>query len=227
MTRRITFAEEEYFHLYNRGTEKRDIFLTSEDYLRFMALLYACNTNKPVVIKLQGRTLEDVLRTQRDDNIVDIGAYCLMPNHFHLLVREKTGGGISKFMQKLITGYTMYFNKKNERTGSLFQGKFKAQHADTDRYLSYLLSYIHLNPVKLLESKWKIDGIKDKEKVENFLDGYAYSSYPDYFGTLKRGEEEIINKQCLPDYFSQEDAFERQIGDWLEYQNEFQGSTLE
>jgi putative transposase len=150
---------------------------------------------------------------------VDICAYVLMPNHFHLLLREKADGGISRFMQKLTTGYTMYFNKKNERSGALFQGRFKAKHANDDRYLSYLLAYIHLNPVKLIEPNWKKGGIGDRGKAEQYLKEYSYSSYQDYLGT-NRVAGKILNTAVYPTSFSAPSDFETSIGEWL------QGSTL-
>ena len=148
--------------------------------------------------------------------LVDICSYCLMPNHFHLLIKELEEGGISKFIQKLTTAYTMYFNRKNDRTGSLFQGKFKATHVDDDPYLSYLISYIHLNPVKIIDTMWKENGIKDRKKAENFLKNYYYSSFIDYLGN-SRIENLIINKDSLPKYFETPKDFESNIREWLNY----------
>lgn len=138
-----------------------------------------------------------------------------MPNHFHLIARENDDRGISKFMQKLTTGYTMYFNKVNNRTGTLFQGKFKAEHADTDNYLSYLMPYIHLNPVKLIEPKWKETGIKDKSWAEIFLNNYKYSSYLDYTKEVTRPESKILNKKALPEYYELPKDFQSSVTEWL------------
>ena len=92
-----------------------------------------------------------LLDLPRKETLVDIGAYCLMPNHFHLLIRETAEGNISRFMLKLQTGYPMYFNKKYQRTGALFEGKFKAKHITNDNHLKYLFAYLHLNPVKITD----------------------------------------------------------------------------
>jgi len=228
MSRNVSISPGEFYHLYNRGTEKRDIFSTDEDRGRFIALLYLCNADEPVHIddiqKSQGRTLrktplELLLDVEREETIVDICAYCLMPNHFHLLVREKLDGNTSRFMQKLMTGYTMYFNKQHERSGALFQGKFKATHADEDRYLKYLVSYIHLNPVKLIEPEWKENGIRDRRSAEKYLRQYRGSSYLDYLGE-SRIESKILTKEALPNYFSDVRDFKIEIADWLEYQKE-------
>ena len=224
MSRNIILTPGEFYHIYNRGTEKRNIFSSQADYDRFLSLLYVSNGDIAVDLKRQGRTLSEVSRIDRGQALVDICAYCRMPNHFHLLIREIKEGGVSSFMQKLITGYTMYFNKRHDRTGALFQGKYKATHAQDDSYLSYLISYIHLNPVKLIDSKWKENGIKDRKKAKRHLKSYRYSSYLDYLG-VKRIEKIILNKDALPKYFETPEDFETNIADWLKYQPR-QGRTL-
>ncbi len=216
MQRTFAFAPEEYYHIYNRGTEKRKVFLDKSDYRRFLALLYFANQSTPVVLKLQGRTLDELVGKREGEPLVEIAAYCLMPNHFHLLVRELQEGGISKFMQKLTTGYTMYFNKKNDRNGSLFQGKFKATHVADDRYLRYLVSYIHLNPVKIIEQKWKETGIRDRAAAERYLAQYAPSSYRDYLGET-RAENIILTANALPGYFDSGMEFKELVTEWLTY----------
>lgn len=158
-----------------------------------------------------------LLSLDRGDTLVDLIAYCLMPNHFHLLVREHTEGGISRFMQKLTTAYTMYFNTRYERTGALFQGKYKAEHAHEDRYLKYLISYIHLNPVKLIEPNWKENGIKNLRKAREFLETYHYSSFQDFSG-LERPESCIVSPSTLPKYFETPQSFKANVTEWLEYQ---------
>ncbi|MBI4156051.1 MAG: transposase, partial [Candidatus Zambryskibacteria bacterium] len=147
--RKQSFAHGEFYHLYNRGTEKRIIFLEEKDYEHFLFLMYICNTSKNIELRNIGENFD------RGEPIVDIGAYCLMPNHFHILVYEREEGGISKYMLKLLTSYSMYFNKKYDRTGKLYEGVFKSIHAGSDQYLKYLYSYIHLNPAKLKDKNWK------------------------------------------------------------------------
>src|SRR3989338_579840 len=215
MSRSIVFSQDEFYHLYNRGTEKRIIFSAKADYERFIALLYLCNDTQNVHLNDRpSSNLAERLLLERVSPLLNIGAYCLMPNHFHLIVQERGDNGISRFMQKIITGYTMYFNKRHERTGALFQGKFKATHANQDEYLKYLISYIHLNPIKIIDSQWKEEGIKDKKRAENFLDQYLYSSYLDYCGK-KRPERKVINKDVLPRYFSSVNNFKTTTRDWL------------
>src|SRR3989344_1739298 len=137
--RKTPLISGEYYHLYNRGNGKHEIFHDNEDYQRFVALLCTCNSEnnfRMFIIKESAKN--DPYLWERGNQIVSIGAYCLMPNHFHILITEKESGGISKFMQKLSTAYVMYCNIKYERTGGLFEGKFKSEHLGTDQYLKYI-----------------------------------------------------------------------------------------
>ena len=224
MLRKTALVPGEWYHLYNRGTDRREVFATEKDYERFLRLIYLCNSSAPADLKLQGETLYDVILVDRGETLVDLGAYCLMPNHFHFLVREKAEGNVSRFMQKLTTGYTMYFNKRRERSGALFQGVFKSQHAKDDRYFKYLISYIHLNPIKLIEPKWKETGISDKEVASNYLRAYQYSSYLDYIGQ-NRLESALVNQTALREFLETPKDFETSVVDWLSYQP-LQGETL-
>ncbi len=222
VTRKISFVPGEFYHLYNRGTDKRIIFTCYNDFNRFVVLLYLCNSDKSVDIdgKLrEGRTFPELLGVDRGEQLVDIVAYCLMPNHFHLLIHERNENGISMFMKKLSTAYSMYFNNKYDRSGALFEGRFKAKHVDNDNYLKYLLSYIHLNPVKLIDLKWKENGITDKIKAKDFLNEYKYSSYMDYVG-IKRKEKAILNISSLPEYFETHKEFEGFVDEWLTFNEE-------
>jgi len=206
----------EFYHIYNRGTEKRDIFLYPSDYERFISLLYISNSTKPIRIDRRRKiTLADTLQKPREDTLVDISAYCLMPNHFHILVYEKEESGISKFMQKLSTGYAMYFNTKYDRSGNLFQGKYKARHVDTDIYLRYIIAYIHLNPLKLIDPHWKEKGIRDREEGKRFLESYYYSSFID-FTRKKRPEKQILQQHVLPEYFETEEDFKIRMYEWID-----------
>ncbi|NQV88213.1 MAG: transposase [Parcubacteria group bacterium] len=221
MTRPIEFSTGEFYHLYNRGTDKRKIFLQPSDYKRFLALLYLCNTRETIHLSdYQGSTLTDIFNIIRKNTLVELSAYCLMPNYFHLLIQEKMEGGISLFMQKLSTGYTMYFNKKNDRTGSLFGGRFKAKHIDSDEYLKYILSYIHLNPIKIIEPTWKEDGIKNVRDAEKFLGSYNFSSYAEYT-QRSRPESILIKTSNVPKYFDEKDSFKNTLKDWILYKNDF------
>ncbi|MBI2120388.1 MAG: transposase [Parcubacteria group bacterium] len=216
MERKFSFSVDEYYHIYNRGTDKRLVFLDNADRDRFVRLLFVSNSTKPVVFRnIKHLPYSDI---DKGDSIVAIGAYCLMPNHFHLLVRETMSGGISAFMGKLLTAYSAYFNKKYQRTGALFESTFRAQHVDNDNYLKYLFAYIHLNPVKLTEPDWKEKGIVNIKAVSRKLSEYHYSSYDEYIGA-EREESAILSKEVFPEYFIKQTNFQDFVRDWLEYRD--------
>ena len=214
--RKVTFSENEFYHVYNRGTDKRKVFLDQADYYRFIQLLYLTNTTSSINVRDITKLHSNVFDWKRPDVLVAIGTYCLMPNHFHICVTPVVDNGVPAFMKKLGTAYTMYFNKRYNRTGSLFQGVFKAQHADTDEYLKYLYAYIHLNPVKLLDPAWKETGIKDLAKSYNFASSFQYSSLQDYLGST-RPEKAIINPESFPEYFKEHSDTKRELFDWLNF----------
>ena len=217
--RKVSFVKDEYYHIYNRGNSKQKIFHDTEDYLRIVNLFYLCNSenNFKFFILNRGRSNDPYL-FERGKQLVSVGAYCIMPNHFHILITEKQEGGISKFMQKLTTAYVMYYNKKYKRTGSLFEGKFKSGYIDNDRYLKYLFSYIHLNPIKLLQTDWKEKGIKNKKQALEYLNKYKYSSFFDYLN-INRKQNNILNKESFPNYFENQKIFEEEIFEWLGYRD--------
>ncbi len=212
--RKVPFVEGEYYHLYNRGVDKRTIFATAGEYKRFLMLLYLANSSKDVridnLLKIGRR--EDIFSFDRGEAIVAIGAFCLMPNHFHILATPLVENGISRFMLKLQTGYSMYFNTKNERSGSLFQGPFKSKHAADDLYLKYLFSYIHLNPAKLKDPMWKERGRQVLNGLGPYIEKYPYSSFPEY----RTGVYTITNPTTFPNYFRTQKDIDAHVKDWLE-----------
>lgn len=221
-TRKDIFSIDEFYHVYNRGVDKRVIFLDDNDRLRFLRLLHICNGTKPAIYRdVQNFSLDKI---EVGDKIVAIGAYCLMPNHFHILFKEITDGGLVKFMGKLLTAYSMYFNKRYERTGALFGNKFKSAHLDTDEYLKYLYSYIHLNPVKLIDPAWKERGVLNLPKTEKFLKNYTFSSYRDYIGE-QREFGVILNTRVFPEYFSSESEAVDNMKEWLSFSSQYQDSN--
>lgn len=211
--RKINFIENEYYHIYNRGNSKQTVFHNKEDYNHFIKLLYLCNSSRSIVNRDISKNTFDF---NREETLTYIGAYVLMPNHFHFLLKEKRENGISKFMQKITTAYVMYYNKKYKRTGGLFEGKFKSQYINNDRYMKYLFSYIHLNPIKLINLKWKERGIKNIEKTLKYLHSYQYSSYLDYLKE-DRLKLKILDKKKFPKYFPSKIIFMNEILDWLNY----------
>jgi len=199
--------------VYNRGNSKQKIFLDKGDYLHFLKLLYLCNSKRNFTIR---DITENSYEFDRIDTLVYIGAFVLMPNHFHILIKEKEENGISKFMQKLSTAYVMYFNTVHKRTGSLFEGKFKAQYLNTDRYLKYIFSYIHLNPIKLIDKNWKEKGIKNIKEAKKYLLEYKFSSYLEYLGE-DRLQSKILLREKFPNYFPSKNKFENEIFDWITF----------
>ena len=169
--------------------------MDEEDRQRFSDLMFLCNSKRNIIFR--DIPIGEAYVFERGDTLVDIGAYCLMQNHFHILVREKMDKGVSTFMQKLLTSYSMYFNTKYKRSGSLFEGPFRATYVNNDEYLKYLFAYIHLNPIKIIDSSWKENGIRDLATAKQYLGQYVYSSYHDYMGN-KRKEGAILNKAVFP-----------------------------
>jgi putative transposase len=224
-SRNISFVPGEYYHIYNRGNSKQKIFRDKEDYERFVKYLYLHNSKKNVVFRddIVEQSL-DAFAFDRGDQLVSIGAWVLMPNHFHIYLsfshmsdiwEDGTKNNITEFMRKLSTSYVKYFNAKYERTGGLFEGAFKAIHINKDNQAKYLFSYIHLNPVKLIQKDWKERGIKDKRRAVEFLNQYAWSSYKDYAGE-QRTEGLILNREDFLNYFPKISDFKKEIIEWLQ-----------
>lgn len=216
VTRNHELATGEFYHVYNRGVDKRRIFEVASDYKRFVESLYLANLDTRTNVRDIKQTKDSVFEYEHEEKLVAIGAYCLMPNHFHILLTPLQDGGVSKFMNKLATSYTMYFNKKYNRSGSLFQGPYKSSHADSDEYLKYLYAYIHLNPVKLIQSNWKETGVYDVGSAYDHAVSYQFSSLCDYCGS-KREEEKILNQSKFPIYFQSHSAHKAELFSWLEY----------
>lgn len=216
MTRLVKLTPGEYFHIYNRGTNKMEIFLDDYDYTRFQELLYIANSRKTIQYS-DLKNLYPIWEQERGEALVDIGAYTLMPNHFHILIKSKNEKDSATFLQRLLISHSKYFNKKYERSGSLFQGKSKSKHVTGDVYLKYLFSYIHLNIVKLIQTNWKEVGIKNLNAAKELLLKYKYSSYIDNLGK-NRPEGKILNRLEFPEYFSTPELFQKEIFEWLKYE---------
>lgn len=188
--RKTNFYENGFYHVYNRGVEKRNIFLDDEDYVAYTGILKTYlseNLPKEEKPQLQGRALERIKKHSLASE-VGLVAYCLMPNHFHLLLQQRTPQAITQLMRRVLTTYSMYFNQRYDRVGSLFQGRFKAIEVTNDEYLLHLTRYIHRNPVaaKLIE-------------IKNLVT-YKYSSYPVYLGVEYKN---WLRAKPILDYFLQ------------------------
>lgn len=169
------FRQGHYYHVYNRGDNKEDIFLDEQDHLNFLKRLKIIlglapvpNAGRRGALKLSALPAESF----------SILSYCLMPNHFHILIRQNSNVEVSKLITKLCTSYVKYFNAKYSRIGNLFQDTFKAKLVDNDSYLTYLSAYIHNNP--------------------SDTTNYPYSSLPDYLG-VRQGT--ICNTTFILNYF--------------------------
>lgn len=194
-----TINSTEICHIYNRGVEKRAIFLEEQDYARFLSSLHEFNDTKPSLNF--GRNLIEV-GLQSKEPLVEIYAFCLMPNHYHLMLRARRENGITEFMRKIGTGYTNYFNLKYNRVGHLFQGKYKTKILSKEAHFIHLPYYIHLNPLDLITPNWKNLGINNINKAYDFLKTYRWSSLKDYLGI--KNFPHLVNKKLLKNFVSAE-----------------------
>ena len=174
--RKEQFVEGEYYHIYNRGVEKRLIFFNDLERTRFVNSIYLLNNFSDIPPQFDVINLSPPELLTPIEPYVEIVAGCLMPNHYHLMCTPKIKNGISKFLHKIGTSYARYFNIKHERTGRLFSSTFKAKHVDRHEYAVYLTQYIHLNPVELFQAKL------GKEMALEAVKVYQWSSLPDYLG---------------------------------------------
>lgn len=192
------------YHIYNRGVEKRNIFMNDGDRFRFV--LYLNQLNSRESIPNQSYFNKNFLSSEFKEvgppqisTLVDILAFALMPNHYHLMVRQRDDGGISQFMQKLGTAYTMFFNEKHSHSGVLFQGKYKYKAVVSDAQLLYLPHYIHLNPLGILGGPTSL----------NKLEQYRWSSYPDYIGN--KNFSSVIEPREILNIFGGSEAYQKDL----------------
>ena len=177
-----TYIENGYYHIYNRGVEKRLIFQDREDYTKFLYLLKVYLSPPDELQKEYPLLKTHVVRNNLYGEI-DLLAFCLMPNHFHLLVKQKSKQTIIKLAKQVIAAYSMHFNKRHERVGPLFQSRYKAALVDSDEYLLHLSRYIHLNPIAR--------GVS--------LDEFEWSSYLYYLG---KRDAQWLNVKIISEYFN-------------------------
>lgn len=205
------------YHVLNRGVDKRKIFMDEQDYFRFIHDLFEFNDTKPInnishSFKHQYYASAKHYVEQREF-LVEILAFCLMPNHYHLLIKPRFDDGVTKFIKRLNMGYARYFNEKYERKGALFEGRFKRIAVNNDAHFIHLPYYIHLNPLDLIMKEWRGGEISDYKKAINFLENYRWSSFQDYIG--KRNFPLVIQKEFLTNCFGDADQFKNNMIDWL------------
>lgn len=183
-----------YHHLYNRGAHKALVFHDKFDYERMLKLLYIANCSQPFVLRDFGDS--NIFEIERKDRLVNIVAYCLMPNHFHIALaqdEQRCHLCITKFMRKLCTAYAVYYNLKYAHSGTIWQGACKNKSSPDPLYLDTLISYIHLNP--FTSSQDDSQGSVKKEFLEEAWEhcrNYEYSSLKDYSGE-NRSQSAIIS----------------------------------
>lgn len=230
-SKRPKFVNDHIYHVFNRGVEKRKIFLQISDFFRFIFCLYELNDKGLVKMrdrikvraakkKYTGETGVSIGMAEFKKPLVEVMAFCLMPNHYHLVLRQLVDGGISLFMKKLSNGYTGYFNEKYQRKGigALFQGCFKAIEAENDRQFTALICYIFTNPVELLEKNWKEAGVKDPKKAAKFLESYRWSSYLDCIGISNFSS--VTKRDFITEFFGGPKKIRELIEDWISYKTE-------
>lgn len=209
-------------HVFNRGVEKRKIFLAERDMWRFVQGLYLFNdTSKSTNLlyrleqennAINFRILHEHLEEKDRKPLVHVMADCLKPNHFHLILEELAEGGISKFIQRLSIGYTKYFNKKYDRVGPLFQGKYKAVRVEDDDQLRYLLVYINvINPGQEIEPQLKRFA-QNPENILNFVKEFPWSTHQEYLGTR---ESVVIDKGKGSEVFPTSASYKNFVRDIL------------
>lgn len=212
--RNLVFANDEIYHVFNRGIDKRPTFTNKTELNRAMLTLDLYRFSELPIRLSKILTLPLDERTQIIDNIrkesnklVEIICFCLMPNHFHFLLRQKIENGISIFAANFTNSYTKYFNAKQERVGPLFQGLFKAVHIDSDEQLMHVSRYIHLNPV----SSFLIEADE--------LESYQWSSYPEY---MDKSPNNIISKEIILDMFGSKEKYRQFVLDQVDYARELE-----
>ncbi|MBI4037393.1 transposase [Candidatus Daviesbacteria bacterium] len=187
--RTTPLVSDHFYHIYNRGVEKRIIFTNEKDYQRFLKTLYYYQFIGPKPSFSKHLQIK-VKYFSHNPKIVEVICYCLMPNHFHLLIKQTTENGISEFIGKVINSYTKYFNTKYKRVGPLFQGAFKTVLVENDFQMMHLSRYIHLNPYV--------------SALAQNLQQYPYSSYNHFIGLT-------IDPLCVDDlilgYFKDRDEY--------------------
>ncbi|MEW5805150.1 MAG: transposase [Patescibacteria group bacterium] len=206
-----------------RGTGEELIFKDQDDYYRGIFSIFEFNTTKPVEIAIQRRKrkIQKNKGEQFSDDrdlLVEILAFCFMPNHIHLLLYQKKDGGITNFMRKFGAGYASYFNKRHKRKGHLFQGRFRAVHIQDESQLRTVFVYIHCNPLSLIEPSWKEKGIKQTIKSTEFLENFKWSSYQDYIG--KNNFPSVTQKDFLVNAILGKGGGRNLVRNWIRYKKD-------
>ena len=212
----------ELFHVLNRGVEKRELFLDNRDRARFVHDMYEFNRTSPAGNAYRSFAMMDIVgpswtpEESRSDKtekkLVTIHAWCLMGNHYHLLLSEKTDGGLSAFIRKLNVGYAKYFNERYKRSGTLFQGRTKKVLVEREAHFLHILHYIHLNPLDFLQETltWRTGKIRNHKRALEHLESYRWSSLLDY--CKQRNFPSVIDTDLFSEIFPQ---YKRSVTQYL------------
>ena len=215
--KRPPLVNGEIYHIVIRSIEGLKLFVNEKDYLRMVHNLFEFNDSSPTKWGYRKRYFKNSENSSRN-LLVEILAFCLMPNHVHLLVRQLQDDGITKLMRKVGAGYGTYYNKKYERSGHVFQGRYKAVHIKNDQQLITVFVYIHTNPVALIVPSWKEKGIANIEKVIYFLEKYRWSSYLDYL--QNKNFPSLTSREFLAELMGGVEGCRGFVKDWLQFKKE-------
>lgn len=221
--RKETFAPGEYYHIFSRTISNVPIFKNLANLKRFkLALLMANSTNSTLAFQFlrnnKDISMKDILEIVNDgEKLVDVVCYSIMPDHYHLLLKELKENGISNFVRKCNVSISKYRNIREEKKGPVFESRFNARHVDSNKYLLHLSCYIHLNPLDvLIDRSWRKHGLKNWPVAKNKLLNYFWSSAASF---LKKGiENDIIisGTDIILDQFKNQKEYESFLRSWSE-----------
>ena len=219
MTRAESFVPGSFYHVFNRGVDKRKIFLEEQDFWRFYILMFLLNDTdyrsqgrktNAIIHDIDGALIKSVGQTGKP--LVSILSFCLLTNHFHLLLRPLMSGGISRFMQRLSMAYSKYFNRKYERSGTLYESEFKAVGVQNEPHFIHIPRYIHLNALDLTDMNWREGAIENWDKALHFLDQYPWSSHPVFMGERQRMP--VVDPELAVNLFDGQNEYVSFIKGW-------------
>ena len=232
------------YHILSRGVDKRKIFLDDRDHLRFIHDLFEFNDTNPIsninyffqqnhksttkqqYTAIARRYIEPSERKARK-LLIELLAFTLMPNHYHLLIKPRFDNGISKFMKRLNMGYARYFNEKYERSGALFEGRYKSIAINTEPHFLHIPYYIHSNPLDLYIPEWRERKIKNHSLAMKFLKQYRWSSFSDYINI--KNFPSVTQRDFLLNFYGGTEEYKKYISTWMQDINieDFKKLTLE
>ena len=232
--RRQQLVNDEIYHVVVRGIDDNLLFKDLDDHYRGIFSIYEFNNTIPVEIfkrrreiqaakqklKKGGHRMSPKLALTNDgrEKLIEILAFCFMPNHIHLLLKQLKDNGITRFMRKVGAGYGRYFNKKYNRKGYVFQNSFISVHVDNEEQLKTVFVYVHVNPTSLIEPKWKEKGIKNPKKAIKFLENYKWSSYQDY--SNKKNFPSVTDREFILKTMAGAGNCKNFVESWINYKGE-------